>query len=68
MNSPWPILIVDDEATCESLALWLSRDGYEVDTAFVGEQATPKSRNSGNSAVYFVGVRDLEMAEAYGWR
>lgn len=60
MNSRWPILVVDDEAARESLATWLSRDGYEVDTASSGEQALEKSQQR-EYAIYFV---DLEMAEA----
>ncbi|MBW1802610.1 MAG: response regulator, partial [Deltaproteobacteria bacterium] len=42
MGSP-KILVVDDELIMrESLARWLERDGYDVDTASSGEEALEK--------------------------
>ena len=41
MKTHWRILVVDDEAVmCESLAAWLREDGYPVDTASSGRQAS----------------------------
>ncbi|MBA3975511.1 MAG: Fis family transcriptional regulator, partial [Candidatus Solibacter sp.] len=58
MKSRWQILIVDDEEVmAESLAAWLSEDGYTVDTAPSGRAAVSRARET-DYAIYFV---DLKM-------
>ena len=63
MNSPWEILIVDDdEAMRESLAGWLREDGYAVDTAASGMEAIEMARKK-DYAIYFI---DLKMPPGIG--
>jgi len=58
MNTPWEILVVDDEEiTRESMAAWLREDGYAVMTAASGREALEKTQNR-EFAIYFV---DLKM-------
>jgi DNA-binding NtrC family response regulator len=58
VKSRWRILVVDDEpAQRDSLALWLRSDGYTVDTAASGERALEAARRE-PPAVCFV---DLKM-------
>ncbi len=58
MKTHWQILVVDDEEVmCESLAAWLREDGYQVDTAASGREASEKARQR-DYAIYFV---DLKM-------
>ncbi len=58
MNSPWKILVVDDEiAMRESLAAWLQEDGYGVDTAASGREAVEMARETAYD-IYFI---DLKM-------
>src|SRR5438270_6673966 len=58
MKSNWEILVVDDEEImCESLAAWLREDGYAVETARSGHEATDKAR-ARDFAIYFI---DLKM-------
>ena len=52
------ILVVDDEPVqCESLAAWLSEDGYDVDQAASGHQAVERTREK-PYALHFI---DLMM-------
>jgi len=54
----WPILVVDDERVMrESMAAWLLKDGYDVDTAASGAEAIEKTREK-NYAIFFI---DLKM-------
>jgi DNA-binding NtrC family response regulator len=54
----WSILVVDDEPIMrESLAAWLTEDGYSVDTAASGREAVGRSAEK-DYAIYFV---DLKM-------
>jgi DNA-binding NtrC family response regulator len=54
----WAILVVDDEPIMrESLAAWLTEDGYAVDTAASGREAVARSAEK-DYAIYFV---DLKM-------
>jgi DNA-binding NtrC family response regulator len=54
----WEILVVDDEPVMrESLAAWLTEDGYCVDTAASGREAVTKAAAK-DYAIYFV---DLKM-------
>ena len=40
MNRQWKILVVDDEPVQrESIAVWLTEDGYTVETAASGQEA-----------------------------
>ncbi len=58
MNTPWEILVVDDEEiTRESMAAWLREDGYAVTTAASGREALEKTRDR-EFAIYFL---DLKM-------
>ena len=58
MRTKWQILVVDDEDVMrESLAAWLSEDGYMVDTAESGKRALDLAR-SNDYAIYFI---DLKM-------
>jgi DNA-binding NtrC family response regulator len=54
----WEILVVDDEPVMrESLAAWLTEDGYTVDTAESGQEAIALAKAK-NYAIYFL---DLKM-------
>ena len=54
----WKILVVDDEQIMrESLAAWLTEDGYAVDTAASGNDAIHLARQT-DYAIYFI---DLKM-------
>ncbi len=58
MNTPWELLVVDDEEiTRESMAAWLREDGYRVDTAASGREALELTATH-EYALYFV---DLKM-------
>lgn len=58
MTSRWKLLVVDDEPVMrESLAAWLSEDGYDVDTAASGRDAIAMAART-DYALYFV---DLKM-------
>jgi len=58
MKHQWQILVVDDEEIMsESMAAWLSEDGYAVATASSGRQAIEMARQT-DYAIYFV---DLKM-------
>ena len=58
MKKQWEILVVDDEPVMrESLAAWLTEDGYSVDTAASGREALAKAA-ARDYAIYFV---DLKM-------
>ncbi|MCK6459690.1 MAG: sigma-54 dependent transcriptional regulator [Planctomycetes bacterium] len=58
MKRHWEILIVDDEAgQRESMAAWLTEDGYEVDTAPSGAEAL-KLAQGNDYAIYVI---DLKM-------
>jgi DNA-binding NtrC family response regulator len=57
MKRRWEILVVDDEAVLRSsLAAWLVKDGYSVDTAASGLEAVNMSRNK-DYAIYFIDLR-----------
>jgi DNA-binding NtrC family response regulator len=57
MKKRWKILIVDDEEVMrESLAAWLSRDGYIVDTACSGEEGIRKSSER-DYAIHFIDIK-----------
>ena len=44
MRGPLPVLIVDDEPVVrESLAAWISEDGYAVDAVASGEEAVERA-------------------------
>jgi DNA-binding NtrC family response regulator len=54
----WEILVVDDEPVMrESLAAWLTEDGYSVDTAESGREAIARATGKAY-AIYFL---DLKM-------
>ena len=58
MRRQWQILVVDDEAgQRESMAAWLTEDGYAVDTAAFGEQAVELAHRN-DYAIYLL---DLKM-------
>ena len=58
MKSRWPVLVVDDEPIMrESLAAWLSEDGFPVDTAASGTEAI-QSAGQREYSIYLV---DLKM-------
>ena len=58
MNRPWKILVVDDEPVQrESIAVWLTEDGYTVDTAGSGQEAVELAGRR-DYAIYFL---DLKM-------
>jgi DNA-binding NtrC family response regulator len=58
MKKHWEILIVDDEAgQRESMAAWLTEDGYEVDTAPSAAEAL-KMAHANDYAIYVI---DLKM-------
>jgi len=58
VNRNWKILVVDDEPVQrESIAVWLTEDGYTVETAASGEEATQKAHEE-DYAIYFI---DLKM-------
>ena len=58
MRKHWDILVADDEPVMrESLAAWLTEDGYAVDMAESGREAIAKAHEK-NYAIYFL---DLKM-------
>jgi DNA-binding NtrC family response regulator len=58
LKKRWQLLVVDDEPVMrESMAAWLSEDGYATETAASGEQAVEMARNT-PYAICFV---DLKM-------
>jgi len=59
------ILIVDDdESICRSLALILSKKGYQTETASTGEQALAKAKESSfNVALLDIRLPDMEGVE-----
>ncbi len=58
MKQQWKILVVDDEPVQrESIAVWLTEDGYTVETAASGQEAVDRARQV-DYAIYFL---DLKM-------
>jgi DNA-binding NtrC family response regulator len=54
----WKIMLVDDEKVMrESMAAWLTEDGYAVDTAAAGDEAIDMAHQT-DYAIYFI---DLKM-------
>jgi DNA-binding NtrC family response regulator len=57
MKKRWNILVIDDEEVMrESLAAWLTRDGYTVDTASCGEEGIRKSAER-DYAIHFIDIK-----------
>jgi DNA-binding NtrC family response regulator len=57
MKKRWKILIIDDEEIVrESIAAWLIRDGYTVDTASSGEEGILKSSER-DYAIHFIDIK-----------
>ena len=58
MKRQWKILVVDDEPVQrESIAVWLTEDGYTVETAASGQEAVGLAHET-DYAIYFL---DLKM-------
>jgi CheY-like chemotaxis protein len=58
VNRKWKILVVDDEPVQrESIAVWLTEDGYTVETAASGREAVEKAQDQG----YVIYLVDLKM-------
>ena len=58
MNRHWKILVVDDEPVQrESIAVWLTEDGYTIETAASGQEAIDRARAE-DYAIYLL---DLKM-------
>jgi DNA-binding NtrC family response regulator len=58
VNRHWKILVVDDEPVQrESIAVWLTEDGYTIETAASGQEAIDRAR----AEEYAIYLLDLKM-------